>query len=57
LYVLGLTQYLQCEADLPSSLRFDRVEVSCEGWNGPGDPYGMKGPILIRVGCLKYEAS
>ncbi|KIJ66876.1 hypothetical protein HYDPIDRAFT_85754 [Hydnomerulius pinastri MD-312] len=33
----------KCEADLPASLRFGKVEVSCEGWSGPGDPYVMKG--------------
>lgn len=33
----------QCEADLPEALRFGRVEVSCEGWSGPGDPYVLKG--------------
>jgi len=33
----------KCEADLPESLRFGRVEVSCEGWSGPGDPYVLKG--------------
>lgn len=34
---------VKCEADLPDSLRFGRVEVSCEGWSGPGDPYVLKG--------------
>ncbi|EGN98788.1 hypothetical protein SERLA73DRAFT_107917 [Serpula lacrymans var. lacrymans S7.3] len=33
----------RCEADLPSSLRFGKVQVSCEGWTGPGDPYVLKG--------------
>lgn len=33
----------QCEADLPEALRFGRVEVSCEGWSGPGDSYVLKG--------------
>ncbi|THH28242.1 hypothetical protein EUX98_g5952 [Antrodiella citrinella] len=33
----------RCEADLPDALRFGRVEVSCEGWSGPGDPYVLKG--------------
>jgi len=33
----------KCEADLPASLRFGRVEVSCEGWSGPGDSYVLKG--------------
>lgn len=27
----------------PSALRFGRVEVSCEGWSKPGDPYVLKG--------------
>jgi hypothetical protein len=35
--------FAQCEADLPASLRFGRVEVSCEGWSGPGDSYVLKG--------------
>ena len=38
---------LQCEADLPDSLRFGKVEVSCEGWSRPGDPYVLKGAIFI----------
>ncbi|KAL0065124.1 hypothetical protein AAF712_007960 [Marasmius tenuissimus] len=32
----------KCEADLPESLRFGRVEVSCEGWSAPGDPYVLQ---------------
>ena len=35
--------FAQCEADLPESLRFGRVEVSCEGWSGPGDSHVLKG--------------
>ncbi|KAI0667839.1 hypothetical protein C8Q78DRAFT_959561, partial [Trametes maxima] len=35
----------KCEADLPDSLRFGRVQVSCEGWDRPGDPYVLKGPL------------
>jgi hypothetical protein len=37
----------KCEADLPEALRFGRVEVSCEGWNGPGDQLVMKGKNLL----------
>ncbi|KDQ59196.1 hypothetical protein JAAARDRAFT_175961 [Jaapia argillacea MUCL 33604] len=33
----------KCEADLPETLRFGRVEVSCEGYSKPGDPYVLKG--------------
>lgn len=38
----------KCEADLPEALRFGRVEVSCEGWSGPGDEYVMKGSCALR---------
>ncbi|OBZ72211.1 Store-operated calcium entry-associated regulatory factor [Grifola frondosa] len=37
----------KCETDLPDSLRFGRVEVSCEGWDGPGDPYVLKGSCAL----------
>jgi hypothetical protein len=36
-------QSAQCETDLPESLRLGRVQVSCEGWSGPGDTYVLKG--------------
>ncbi|KAF5367508.1 hypothetical protein D9758_003764 [Tetrapyrgos nigripes] len=32
----------KCEADLPEALRFGKVQVSCEGWSGPGDPFVLK---------------
>ena len=35
--------HVKCEADLPESLRLGRVQVSCEGWTGPGDSYVLKG--------------
>ncbi|KAF8239796.1 DUF1183-domain-containing protein [Tricholoma matsutake] len=38
----------KCEADLPEALRFGRVEVSCEGWSGPGDPYVLKGSCSLE---------
>ncbi|EIN03784.1 DUF1183-domain-containing protein [Punctularia strigosozonata HHB-11173 SS5] len=38
----------KCEADLPESLRLGRVEVSCEGWSGPGDPYVLKGSCSLE---------
>ncbi|KAI0762059.1 hypothetical protein BC629DRAFT_1544677 [Irpex lacteus] len=39
----------KCEADLPEALRFGRVEVSCEGWSGPGDPFVLKGTWFISL--------
>jgi len=38
----------KCEADLPEMLRFGRVEVSCEGWSGPEDPYILKGSCALN---------
>ncbi|GLB40405.1 putative oligopeptide transporter [Lyophyllum shimeji] len=38
----------KCEADLPEALRFGRVEVSCEGWSRPGDPYVLKGSCSLE---------
>jgi len=29
--------------DLPDSIRFGRVEASCEAWKRPGDPMVLKG--------------
>ncbi|KAL1724323.1 hypothetical protein EV715DRAFT_285491 [Schizophyllum commune] len=51
----------KCEADLPEALRFGRVEVSCEGYSRPGDPYVLKGSCglqykLVQVpGTLRNE--
>ena|ERR1700761_1300055 len=36
----------QCSADLPSSVRFGAVDVSCEGWRKPGDSFVLEGMIL-----------
>ncbi|KAL1740272.1 hypothetical protein HDZ31DRAFT_47815 [Schizophyllum fasciatum] len=51
----------KCEADLPESLRFGRVEVSCEGYSRPGDSYVLKGSCglqykMVQVpGALRNE--
>ncbi|TFK20293.1 DUF1183-domain-containing protein [Coprinopsis marcescibilis] len=37
----------KCEADLPEALRFGKVDVSCEGWARPGDPYVLKGSCAL----------
>ncbi|SCV74794.1 BQ2448_7823 [Microbotryum intermedium] len=39
-----------CSAELPKGVRFGAVEVGCEGWEGPQDPY------ILRGSCgLTYE--
>lgn len=47
----------KCEADLPSSLRFGKVGVSCEGWSGPGDPYVMKGSCSLEYSLVQLPNS
>ncbi|KAF9517000.1 hypothetical protein BS47DRAFT_1326933 [Hydnum rufescens UP504] len=44
----------KCEADLPETLRFGKVTVSCEGWSRSGDPHVLDGSCgleykLVRV--------
>ncbi|KAI0759583.1 hypothetical protein BD413DRAFT_607513 [Trametes elegans] len=47
----------KCEADLPDSLRFGRVEVSCEGWDRPGDPYVLKGSCGLDYRLVQVPSS
>ncbi|KAI0259894.1 glycoside hydrolase superfamily [Gloeopeniophorella convolvens] len=42
----------KCETDLPDTLRLGRVEVSCEGWEGPGDLYVLKGSCSLEYRLL-----
>ncbi|OXG11105.1 hypothetical protein C367_06678 [Cryptococcus neoformans Ze90-1] len=47
---------MQCDTDLPSSLRLGKVDVSCEGWSAPGDPNILQGMIMrIDVQPLQSE--
>lgn len=39
----------KCEADLPSSLRLGKVQVSCEGWDHADDPHILKGAAFRLV--------
>ncbi|KAI0058595.1 DUF1183-domain-containing protein [Artomyces pyxidatus] len=43
----------KCEADLPEALRLGRVEVSCEGWSGPGDSDVLKGSCSLAYRLLE----
>jgi len=47
----------KCEADLPDTLRFGRVEVSCEGWSKPGDPYVLKGSCSLEYRLVQIPDS
>ncbi|NXC38644.1 SARAF factor, partial [Penelope pileata] len=41
----------QCKADLENTLRFGQIEVSCEGYDYPDDPYILRGScsLLFRL--------
>lgn len=38
----------ECKADMDNAYRFGEVEVSCEGYNYPDDPYVLKGSCGLR---------
>ena len=33
----------ECKADMDNAYRFGKVQVSCEGYDSPYDPYVLKG--------------
>ncbi|NXN68858.1 SARAF factor, partial [Himantopus himantopus] len=37
----------QCKADLENTYRFGRIEVSCEGYDYPDDPYILRGSCSL----------
>lgn len=39
----GVDVQWECKTDMDNSYRFGRVEVSCEGFSHPGDPYILTG--------------
>ncbi|KAF8627052.1 hypothetical protein AX17_006392 [Amanita inopinata Kibby_2008] len=47
----------KCEADLPDSLRFGRVEVNCEGWSKPGDPHVLKGSCSLEYRLVEVPGA
>ncbi|KFZ66076.1 Store-operated calcium entry-associated regulatory factor, partial [Antrostomus carolinensis] len=47
----GFDVQWQCKADLENTYRFGRMEVSCEGFDYPDDPYILRGScsLLFRL--------
>lgn len=46
----GNTVQWRCDAELDNSVKFGRIEVNCEGFEFPGDPY-----VLVGSCGLEYE--
>jgi len=38
----------KCDAELDTSVRFGRTDVSCEGYNNPNDPYILRGSCGVE---------
>jgi len=47
----------KCNADLPNSLRFGKIDVSCEGWRKPGDTFVLEGSCGLTYDLLKLDHS
>ncbi|CAM4655486.1 store-operated calcium entry-associated regulatory factor [Lepidochelys kempii] len=45
----------ECKADLDNSYRFGRIEVSCEGYDYPDDPYILRGSCGLQYGLELTE--
>ncbi|KAL6467252.1 hypothetical protein MHYP_G00250560 [Metynnis hypsauchen] len=45
----GVDVQWECKADMDNWYRFGRVEVSCEGFNSPDDPYVLQGVVWSGV--------
>ena len=47
----------ECTAELPSDTTFDRVEVSCEGYDHPDDPYVLVGSCGLEYSLRQRPAA
>ena len=39
----------ECKADMDRAVRFGRIQVSCEGYEYPNDPYILKGSCGVST--------
>ncbi|BGP20680.1 hypothetical protein JCM10213_001073 [Rhodosporidiobolus nylandii] len=46
----------KCEANLPQGMRFGEVEVGCEGWDGPNDPYILHGSCGLTYSLVRSSS-
>ncbi|KAG0229732.1 Autophagy protein 22 [Actinomortierella wolfii] len=49
----GVDIQWECKADLPDNMRFGEIEVFCEGYDYPEDPYVLKGSCGLEY-TLQY---
>ena len=44
----GIDVNWECKADLDKSVKFDKMRVSCEGYEYPDDPYILAGSCVVN---------
>jgi hypothetical protein len=52
----GYSEQWKCEADLDEAVMFGPVQVTCEGYNSPDDPYVLRGSCGLEY-YLEYTRS
>nr|CAB3265863.1 store-operated calcium entry-associated regulatory factor-like [Phallusia mammillata] len=52
----GFDVQWECKADMDDSYRFGKIQVSCEGYNHPNDPYVLKGSCGLEYTIDLTEA-
>lgn len=45
----------ECKTDMDNAYRFGKVEVTCEGYDHPDDPYILRGSCGVRILCILYS--
>jgi hypothetical protein len=45
----GIDVNWECKADLDKSVKFDKLRVSCEGYEYPDDPYILAGSCVVNL--------
>jgi len=46
----------KCDAELPSNIKFGRIQVTCEGYDEPNDPYILQGSCGLEYN-LEYTGN
>ncbi|KAF7488954.1 Store-operated calcium entry-associated regulatory factor [Sarcoptes scabiei] len=45
----------ECKAEMPSNLKFDKLDVSCEGYDGSSDNYILEDSCALRYSLRKLD--
>ena len=49
----GFDAQWKCETDMDDSYRFGKIQVTCEGYDYPNDPYVLRGILTSQTIVLK----